>query len=171
MKRIVTTMLLITIALIPFQTLQAVDKGSRIPACRLTSMDGSHPLDLGELRGTVLYVDFWASWCTPCAKAFPFMNQLDRELKHQGLRVVAVNLDEERSDAEKFLARHSANFTVVTDRKFQCAKGFDVQAMPSSYLVDRAGIIRHVHLGFRSSDSEQIRRLVKQLLVAPAQGG
>lgn len=164
MTQILINLLLAAVVLMPSQTPHASEARDSAPPCELSSMEGAQPFDLGDLRGKVLYVDFWASWCLPCAKAFPFMNQLDRDFKDQGLQIVAVNLDEVREEAEHFLARHPASFVVATDPQFQCAKGFDVQAMPSSYLVDRAGLIRHVHLGFRSGDAEGIRRLVEELL-------
>jgi peroxiredoxin len=127
-------------------------------------MDRSRQFDLHELRGKVVYLDFWASWCTPCAKSFRFLNELDGDLKARGLQVVGINLDEIPEDATGFLTKHPARFTLAADRDFECAKAFDVQAMPSSYLVDRKGMVRHVHLGFRAGESGELRGLVEQLL-------
>lgn len=134
------------------------------PACQLNAFDQTGPVDLPKLKGQVVYVDFWASWCGPCVESFPFMNKLHNNLKSEGLALLAVNLDEELADAKSFLDAHKADFTVVTDADQQCAKQFAVKAMPSSYLIDRKGMIREVHLGFRPGEAEAFEIKVKQLL-------
>jgi peroxiredoxin len=152
------------LALIPIQTIRAAEIGGKAPDCALTSINDNQRYDLQQFQGKVLYVDFWASWCPPCAKSFPFLNGLDRDLKGSGLQVIGVNLDQAPEDAKTFLAKYPANFTVAADANEKCAKDFDVKAMPSSYLVDRNGVIRHVHLGFRSGEAEELRALAEQLL-------
>lgn len=141
---------------------QLVDKAS--PACELTTLDGTPVESFQAMKGKVIYVDFWASWCPPCVQSFPFLNQLQQEFGDQGLRVVGVNLDEEMVDAEKFLARYPADFSIVTDPSRQCAQDFDVMAMPSSYLIDKEGIVRHIHRGFRPGETSELRLIVEQLL-------
>lgn len=124
----------------------------------------AQPLPLKSQPGKVLYIDFWASWCGPCAKSFPFLNDLNQELKANGLEIMGVNLDENSEDAKDFLAKYPANFTILGDVAEQCAKQFDVKAMPSSYLVDKKGIVRAVHLGFKADEAETIKNLVIELL-------
>ena len=80
------------------------------------------------------------------------------------MQVIGVNLDQAPEDAKTFLAKYPANFTVAADANEKCAKDFDVKAMPSSYLIDRNGVIRHVHLGFRDGEAEELRVLAEQLL-------
>ncbi|MCC8997431.1 MAG: TlpA family protein disulfide reductase [Nitrosomonas sp.] len=133
-------------------------------SCPLTMLNGESAQKLGELKGKVIYIDFWASWCPPCVKSFPFMNQLNNELKDQGLHVIGVNLDEKVSDAEKFLERYPAQFSVVADPSKQCAKELQVMAMPTSVIIDKNGKIRHIHKGFRPDESEKLRSLVTELL-------
>jgi thiol-disulfide isomerase/thioredoxin len=143
----------------------ALNEGVDVPECVMQSFDASDgQVDLKALRGKVVYVDFWASWCGPCAKSFPFMNQLHRNLKERGLEVVAVNVDEQLADAEEFLIKQPAEFRIALDSQQACAKTFDVQAMPSTYLVDRKGVIRYVHMGFRATDADNLRSQVEQLL-------
>ncbi|MDP1558995.1 MAG: TlpA disulfide reductase family protein [Nitrosomonas sp.] len=137
------------------------------PSCTLTELDGAPVHNLQELQGQVVYVDFWASWCPPCVRSFPFLNQLAHDLKDQGLRVVGVNLDENLADAEKFLVKYPADFSIVTDPGKQCAKDFNVIAMPSSYLIDRKGVIRHIHQGFRVGEVQALRHMIEQLLMEP----
>ncbi|MFH0351803.1 MAG: TlpA family protein disulfide reductase [Chromatiales bacterium] len=144
--------------------------GRAAPNCTFTPVGGAQPYDMQRFRGKVLYVDFWASWCPPCARSFPFMNALDRELRDRGLQVLGINLDEDPEDAKRFLEKYPASFTVVSATGGQCPQDYGVTAMPSSYLVDRHGVIRYVHLGFRAGEAEQLRARVEALL-AESTGG
>ncbi len=135
------------------------------PACTLTTLEGAPAHNLQELKGKVVYMDFWASWCPPCVKSFPFLNELNHDLKDKGLQVIGVNLDEKVSDAQEFIAKHPVDFLIVADTSKQCAKGFEVMAMPTSYLIDRKGNIRHIHQGFRPGESEKLRALITQLVM------
>ena len=142
----------------------AIETGSPMPACMVSPIGESQGSDLSQYKGQVLYVDFWASWCGPCAKSFPFLNEMHEQLKGQGLQIVGVNLDENADDAKAFLAKYPASFTVGADVSKQCAKDFAVKAMPSSYIIDRKGVVHHVHLGFRPGEAQEIRVLVEKLL-------
>jgi peroxiredoxin len=143
---------------------QAAEPGKAAPNCQLGTLAAGPGKTLADYRGQVLYVDFWASWCGPCAQSFPHLNRLHQDLKAQGLQVVAVNMDENPADAKAFLARHPAEFEVLSDAGGQCATEFGVKAMPSSYLIDRQGVIRQVHLGFRPGEAQQFRAQVEQLI-------
>ena len=134
------------------------------PACATAAIRDAKNYTLQQFKGKVIYVDFWASWCVPCVQSFPFMNTLEHEFNSKDFQILAINLDENPDDAHLFLKQHPAQFTVVTDTNQQCAKAFDVKAMPSSYLIDRNGMIRYQHLGFHNSETEEIKSLVKQLL-------
>ena len=153
------------LAFSPIQTIFAAVVGGEVPNCALTAIDNTQQsYALKQFRGKVLYVDFWSSWCNPCAQSFSFMNEMNRDLKEKGLQIIGINLDEVHDDAKAFLAKRPASFTVVADANQQCAKDFGVEAMPSSYLVDRNGIIRYVHLGFRPDEAKEFRALAEQLL-------
>jgi len=141
--------------------------GEATPSCTLTSMDGKPITDLQELHGEVIYVDFWASWCPPCVRSFPFMNQLEHEFKDQGLHIIGVNLDEKVTDAETFLDKYPVDFDIALDPNKQCVSDFGVMAMPTSYLIDRKGVIRHVHQGFRAGEAEKLRLAIEYLLTEP----
>lgn len=146
------------------QEAMAAEQGDNSPDCQLSAFADHNPLFLKHWSGQVLYVDFWASWCGPCAKSFPFLNGLNSELKGQGLQVVGVNLDENPADAQGFLAKYPANFIIAADPQGLCAQLFAVQAMPSSYLIDRKGVVRHIHLGFKAGEAEELKQLVIKLL-------
>jgi thiol-disulfide isomerase/thioredoxin len=142
----------------------AVDVGQPIPKCDVTALGGGQTFDLSRYKGKVLYVDFWASWCGPCAKSFPFLNEMHQQFTDKGLQIVGVNLDENMDDAKAFLVKFPSSFTVMADISKECAKGFDVKAMPSSYLIDRKGNVQHIHMGFRSGEAKDIRAQVEKLL-------
>ncbi len=157
-------MLCAALGLFWFQTAMAAKEGDHSPNCNLTPFGDGGSVDTREWHGKVVYLDFWASWCGPCAKSFPFMADLQRELKDRGLQVIGVNLDEQPDDARAFLAKYPVNFTIARDPGEQCARAFDVKAMPSSYLIGRDGVIRHIHMGYRTDEGKQLRQLVEQLL-------
>lgn len=151
-------------ALFLVPALSVADIDRLAPNCALTAFDNVQNYDLQQFKGQVLYVDFWASWCAPCAKSFPFLNNLETDFQKRGLKIVAINMDEELDAGKKFLTLHPANFTVALDPGKQCAPAFDVQAMPSSYLVDRKGVIRKMSMGFKQAEAEQLRTTIEQLL-------
>ncbi|WP_347989384.1 TlpA disulfide reductase family protein [Methylomonas sp. AM2-LC] len=137
------------------------------PNCALSSLDVSERYDLQRFKGKVVYVDFWASWCGPCVQSFPYMNTLDKELKEKGLQVLGVNLDENSEDAKQFVSQTPPEFMVAADDNGACAKEFGVKAMPSTFLVDRKGVIREIHYGFRPGEAKEFRSKVEQLLAEP----
>jgi peroxiredoxin len=138
--------------------------GDHAPTCALRAWDGSMDLVPLASPGKVTYVDFWASWCVPCARSFAFMNDLHDDFNDRGLRIIAVNLDEHAADANRFLERHPARFTIAATDGAQCAHAFGVPGMPSSYVIDRAGTIRHVHVGFRRDDATSLREAIERIV-------
>lgn len=145
-------------------SVHGLEAGRVAPNCALTPVGNGERYDIRQFHGQVVFVDFWASWCSSCAQSFPFLNSLHQEFGDRGLQVLAINLDEKPEDANHFLEKHPADFAVAFDAEGRCPQEFGVMAMPSSYLVDRKGNIRHVHLGFRRGESEELRSLVEQLL-------
>jgi len=120
-------------------------------------------IDLSKYRGKVVYLDFWASWCDPCKRSFPWMNKLQEQYGRDGLEIVAVSLDTSRKDAEAFLARIPANFDVAFDEKGKTAKAYKLKAMPSSFLIDRKGRLVHKSLGYRNEEKKIIEKKIQQL--------
>lgn len=150
----------------------AGESGERRPApnCALTSLAGAQPRTLGEFRGQVIWVDFWASWCDSCKTAFPFLDDLEHDLGDRGFRVVGINVDEFPADATAFLRENPVAFEQLADTNGTCAREFRVLGMPSSYLVDRDGVIRREHRGFRPRDAAALRAAVESLLAEKPAG-
>ena len=123
---------------------------------------------LDALHGKVVLVDFWASWCGPCLQSFPWMNDLHARHGGDGLVIVAVNLDQERGLADAFLKKIPPQFRVEYDAAGSLAQQFGVEAMPTSFLIDRAGRVRVRHAGFREKHREDREQQIVQLLKEPA---
>jgi thiol-disulfide isomerase/thioredoxin len=123
--------------------------------------------ELKSLRGQVVYLDFWASWCAPCRQSFPWMNVLQTRYAGRGLTVVAVNLDHERVDADLFLKRLPPDFQVRFDPQGNWARYFKVEGMPTSVILDRAGKPRFTHIGFNNRDTPVYEAQIQQLLSEP----
>ena len=122
------------------------------------------PLDLNGFRGRVVYLDFWASWCGPCRQSFPWMEIMKETYGEQGLEIVAVNLDRNHADADKFLHQFHPTFDLRFDPKGELAELYKVQGMPSSVLIDRHGVTRFTHVGFRPVDARVFEAQVRELL-------
>jgi len=139
------------------------------PALTLAALDeGGRPVTLAQLKGSVVYVDFWASWCVPCRLSMPTLDDLYRRNKSRGFAVVGVNKDATAAEARRFAARVPVTFALVQDGGDAAARGFDVKAMPSGYLVDRKGVVRHVHRGFTSETAAALAREIDSLLQEPS---
>ena len=123
-------------------------------------------LDLKALSGQVVYVDFWASWCAPCRQSFPWMDRMQHELGKDGFVVVAVNVDNVRVDADKFLQKYRPGFRIVFDPDGALAEQFRVRGMPMSFLMDRKGQIRFEQEGFRLKDRGALEQQIRALVAA-----
>ena len=143
-------------------TAPAATVGAPAPACPLRLQDGRQ-LTFEQLKGKVVYVDFWASWCTSCLLSFPFLSSLQESRAPRGVMVVGVAMDQRPADAQQFLARHPPSFAIATGDNSQCALKFGVAAMPSAFVIDRKGVVRAMHQGFRIEDGKAIAALVDHL--------
>jgi thiol-disulfide isomerase/thioredoxin len=134
------------------------------PAPDFTLPTDGDELVLSSLRGQVVYLDFWASWCTPCRASFPWMNEMQAKYAKQGLRVVAINLDAEPELAQRFLKDVPADFTIAFDAAGKTAEAYQVIGMPSAYLIDRNGRIVESHVGFRNDQTAKYETNIRNLL-------
>jgi thiol-disulfide isomerase/thioredoxin len=137
--------------------------GTEPPSLALPELATGRTMTLDSLRGEVVYLDFWASWCGPCRESLPLYEQMRQELPADGVRIVAVNLDESRADAERFLERYPVSYTVLLDPAGESAEQWEIKAMPSSFLLDAEGKVVRSWAGFRASHLEEIRNAILEL--------
>jgi thiol-disulfide isomerase/thioredoxin len=143
----------------------AVAEGAPAPAIVAAPLRaGEPPVSLAGLKGRVVYVDFWASWCVPCRSSMPVLDGLARRFGARGFSVVGVNKDTSPADAERFLRRVPVAFSLVSDADDAIARAFDVKAMPSGYLIDRGGVVRAVHRGFTPETAAVLEREIERWL-------
>jgi len=138
------------------------------PEFSLPLIDASAPpLQRNHLAGKVTYVDFWASWCVPCRASFPWLDGMYRKYQDRGFRVIGINKDQEPAEIQRFLKRYPVSFALATDPLDSLAKTLRVTVMPTAYLIDRQGMIRSVHRGFRSEDMAKLENEILALLEQP----
>lgn len=133
------------------------------PAFNLPEREGG-TVSLEALRGKLVYVDFWASWCGPCRMSFPWMKSLHERFAARGLAVVAINLDKSRADAIDFLHEYPAPFLVAFDPLGKSAEAFEVPSMPTSFLIGPTGEILHVEAGFDPKKTTALETLIQEAL-------
>ncbi|MDZ4297558.1 MAG: TlpA disulfide reductase family protein [Moraxellaceae bacterium] len=146
------------LSLLP-STVMALPAGELAPNFTLPDSAGKS-LSLSSLRGQFVYVDFWASWCGPCRQSFPWMNQLSLRTQNTSLKVVAINVDENRDDADAFLRKLPVNFTVLYDPAGKVASSYKLPGMPTSFLIGPDGRVRWMHIGFRKNDGQDIQAMI-----------
>lgn len=144
----------------------AAEIGQPAPLFELPS-DAASTLALHQLRGQVVYLDFWASWCGPCRQSFPWMAEMHKRHAAQGLAVVAVNLDTRMADAQAFLRSVPAPFRIAYDAQGKTPREYAIKAMPTSLLIGRDGRVRHIHAGFRPSDTGALEAAITEALKEP----
>ena len=117
--------------------------------------DAAETLDLADYRGSVVVLDFWASWCVPCRRSFPWLNEMHARYEKDGLVIIGVNLDQEREEAAEFLEKYPARFRIHYDSGNTLAEEFGVRGMPSSYVIGRDGNVVAEHLGFKVKKQDE----------------
>jgi len=137
--------------------------GEAAPAFRLPTLGGRNTT-LRSLRGKVVFVDFWASWCVPCRQEFPVLQRLYARYQERGLRVVGITVDQEAANARTFVERAGARFLILHDANRAVAERYAPPSMPTSYVIDREGILRYINRGFEASDDAKFERQIRALL-------
>lgn len=124
----------------------------------------SAPLDLGQYQGKVVVLDFWASWCGPCRRSFPWLNEMHARYARDGLVIIGVNLDADRGDAKEFLVDHPADFGIYFDPEAALAMEYEVEAMPSSFVIGRDGQVTASHRGFKVKQQSEYEAILVEAL-------
>jgi peroxiredoxin len=141
----------------------ALAPSSPAPDFTLRSMDGQN-LRLGEQRGRVVMVNFWATWCGPCRVEMPHLNRLYEKYRSAGFVLFGVNVDEDVRNAVALAQKMGLKFPVLADAEKRVSKQYDVTAMPSTVLIDRDGRVRHVHRGYREGIEDLYEKQIRELL-------
>ena len=124
----------------------------------------STSIDLSAHSGKVLVIDFWASWCVPCRRSFPWLNAMHDKYGDDGLVIIGVNLDESRADAEDFLREYPPKFAIHYDVDKTLAREFDVMGMPMSYVIGRDGQQVAKHFGFKVRKEAEYEAVIVEAL-------
>lgn len=124
----------------------------------------STTISLQQLHGKLVYLDFWASWCAPCKRSFPWMNQLQKTYGPQGLQIITINLDTKRDDALSFLQSTPGEFLIAYDAAGTSAQAYAIKGMPSSFLIDRHGNVLHRHAGYNAKIALAVEAEIKAAL-------
>jgi peroxiredoxin len=133
------------------------------PDFALPSRDGSD-VRLSDLKGQVVMINFWATWCGPCRQEMPLLEQLQARYEPLGFTLLGVNVEPDPAAASAWLKGVPVTFPILFDTRNAVAESFGVQGMPSSVFVDREGRVRYVHRGYKSGDEAQYADLIRSLV-------
>jgi thiol-disulfide isomerase/thioredoxin len=160
---LITLALAATLALAPAaRATEAVGQ----PAANFTLPErgGGAPVSLNGLKGQVVMINFWASWCGPCRQEFPLLDQIYKKYKGMGFTLLGVNVEPSETDAEGFLKQTPVSFPILFDKKSDVTKLYGVSAMPSTVIVDRKGTVRWLHRAYKPGDENEYLDQVRALL-------
>src|ERR1700735_2345131 len=122
------------------------------------------PVSLAGLKGQVVLINFWASWCGPCRQEMPVLDQLYRKYKPAGFTLLGVNVEPKSADALGFLKTTPVSFPILFDTQSKVSNLYEVAGMPSTVIVDRKGTVRYVHQGYKPGDESQYQDQIRSLL-------
>jgi len=136
--------------------------GDLLPELSSFGLEGSLPTDL---KGKVVVLDFWASWCGPCKESFPAMNDLQKKYGEKGIVILAVNVDEKAEAMKDFLKEHPASFAILHDATKKLVGTANISSMPTSFVIDKDGKVVAIHKGFHGKDTvKQYETEIEKLL-------
>ena len=159
----VCVVLLVVVSLANSVADAALNRGDTPPPIDLPDRTGA-TVDLDQLVGQVVVIDFWASWCRPCREEMPALQRLHEKYRSRGLVVIGVNIDRSAKRMNRFLKEVPVSFRIVHDKGLEVANRYAPPRMPSSYFIGRNGRVAHIHEGFRAKDAESLERRVRALL-------
>lgn len=146
-----------------FSPLQAATLDKPAPDFTLKSLSGKN-MKLSEYAGNVVMLNFWASWCGPCRKEMPLLNELHKKYEALGFVILGVNVEQELKLAKSFLADTPVDFPILFDSSNKVSKAYDVIAMPTTIMIDRNGQVRYLHKGYKAGDEKKYKKMVKKLI-------
>jgi peroxiredoxin len=150
------------------RTLDPIEPGRPAPTFSLPVLGGEDSLALGSLRGKVVLLNFWATWCKPCEDEMPAMENLYRALGPRDFELVAVSVDEDRGTVEEFVGRLGLSFPILLDPEKRVSNAYQSYRFPESYLIDRDGVLVARYIGPREWDSPAYLDRIRRLLEMPS---
>ena len=146
-------------------TVQAVSHQDVAPDFTLKSLEGSN-LRLDEYKGQVVLINFWATWCGPCRQELPLLDRIHQRYQDAGFAVLGINVEgaSKADEAQAMVSKAGVTFPVLVDEGQQVSELYALEAMPTSVVVDRDGVVRYVHLGYKPGDEAKYLEVVKQLI-------
>ena len=137
-------------------------RGPKAPPISVESVMGGGTITIPE--GKVVIVDFWATWCGPCKKSFPKLQELYVKYKASGLEIIAISVDDDKKGVAAFVkANGDAKFLVGWDKGHAVANAYKPENMPTTYILDKTGHIAHTHKGYSDGEGEEIEKELKAL--------
>ena len=134
------------------------------PAFTLQSVDGK-TVSLAQFKGDVVMINFWASWCGPCRQEMPLLDNIYKQYKDMGFTLIGVNVEPDSSSANAWLKKTPVSYPILYDPNSQVSQLYQVQAMPTTVIIDRKGIVRYVHNGYLPGDENQYMNSIRALIV------
>ena len=163
LHRLLVNLLVILVAMT--SSVMAKEMSGEAMDFTLPSRSGEN-VRLAELQGEVVLVNFWASWCGPCRKELPKLEEMHQKYKDLGVTILGINIDENRALSQKLLKDVEVNFPVLYDHNSEVAEPYNIQAMPSTFIIDKSGNFRYLHLGYQDgyelAYEEQIKKLMRE---------
>lgn len=164
--RFVKTALILFCTLIFPLSVHSAGVGDNAPSFILKDLKGN-TVTLDSLKGKVVFLDFWASWCGPCKEELPELEALYKKYSKEGFEVVGVSVDKSESKVVEFLEKRPVSFTILTDTKGQVAESFGLPGMPTGYFIGRDGVIQYKHVGFSKAFLPAYEKEIIELLKKP----
>ena len=163
MPRLLALLLVLAVSAAKIGVAAALNVGDASPEISFASA-GSSETKLSQLKGKVIYLDFWASWCGPCRESLPWLGELQKRYGPRGLQVVSVNVDLERTDAERLMSSTGVTFPVAFDPDGKLPEKYQLSCMPSSFLIGRDLKLVKIHHGFHTGEKQEREAEIESLL-------
>ena len=160
---IILLLALILVSSFPISSMSATI-GKEAEPFTLKDLSGND-ISLESFKGKVVFLDFWATWCSPCKEELPELEHIYKKFKGEGLEVIGISTDKSASNVVRFLEKKPVSFTILTDTEGDVASRYKLPGMPTAFIIDKEGIVRHIHFGFSkaliTSYEENISELLK----------
>jgi thiol-disulfide isomerase/thioredoxin len=167
MKNPTRMLYLVAVAIAPLlaNSGPALQAGVPAPTFQLNSSSGK-PVSLTDLKGQIVLVNFWASWCGPCRQEMPILEQLNHQYRNKGVALIGVNVEPDSGAALAWLKATPVSFPILFDVDSKVSKLYEVEGMPNTVILDRRGVVRYIHRGYSAGAEneylDQIRALIRE---------